>query len=63
MITQKSGCIECGMPCLYQACRHYKVDVYICDMCGEEVDKLYNYDDKQACADCILKDLGEVTDD
>jgi hypothetical protein len=32
-------------------------------MCGEEVDKLYNYDDKQACADCILKDLGEVTDD
>jgi hypothetical protein len=42
------------------ACRHYRVKVLKCDNCRQEVDKLYKYDGKELCEECVLKDLEVV---
>lgn len=59
MIRVESGCVDCGLPCLYNACPHYEHVVFECDSCGEEI-KLYWFDDRQLCIDCIIEQLEEV---
>lgn len=53
MIKVESDCCDCGLPCLYESCPHYKVTRYYCDGCGEEQDVLYWWDEEQLCLDCI----------
>lgn len=53
MVRIESDCVDCGLPCLYESCPHYKIVVYECDDCGEEVDNLYHYDGQELCIDCI----------
>ena len=60
MIRIESDCVDCGLPCLYETCPHYKVTVYECDDCGYEVDKLYYYDGKELCIECIERKLERV---
>ena len=57
----ESGCIDCGLPCIHEACRHYKVTRYLCDNCQEETE-LYHFNDMELCADCILESLEKVAD-
>ena len=59
MIVIESDCCDCGLPCMYEACRFYKVVRYYCDKCGEE-DTIYNFNGEQLCCDCILEQLEEV---
>ena len=59
MIRSESGCVDCGLPCVYSACPHYKHLVYECDFCGEEA-KLYWFEGYQLCIDCIKEQLEEV---
>lgn len=62
MIRYESGCVECGLPCRYEACPNYKVRVLECDSCHEESDKLYiGVSGRELCAECALKEL-EVTE-
>lgn len=60
----ESNCVNCGFPCLKTACRHFKNVVYSCDECGDET-KLYDYDGRELCIDCIKKylDVVEGSDD
>lgn len=37
------------------ALRHVK-HLY-CDKCGEDVERLYEFDGKELCGDCVLKEL------
>ena len=53
-------CVSCGLPCLGSACRYRNVARFYCDRCGEET-TLYHYDDKELCAECLLKEF-EVVD-
>lgn len=59
MIRLESGCVDCGLPCIHEACPHYKVVIYECDDCEEE-EKLYWFNGKQLCISCIAKQLEEV---
>ena len=59
MIRIESGCVDCGLPCLHSACQHHQHIVYECDDCGRE-DKLYWFDGKQLCIECIAEQLEEV---
>ena len=52
-------CVDCGLPCLREACMHYKVEHIACDSCQEEK-KLYYYNGLEMCLDCILDDLEVV---
>lgn len=59
MVRTESGCVDCGLPCLYSACTHYKYIIYECDNCEEE-GKLYWFNGKQLCISCIEEQLEEV---
>lgn len=60
MIVIGSDCVDCDLPCIFNACPYYKVVHYICDHCDEEVDDLYYFGSEQLCADCALKQLEKV---
>lgn len=54
-------CVSCPieMECLGNACRYKNVVRFYCDKCGEET-TLYRYDDKELCAECLLKEFEVV---
>ena len=56
----ESQCVSCGFPCRYEACRYYNVKVLECDNCGDEVDKLYRFNDGEYCEQCVLERLEVV---
>ena len=60
MIKHENQCVDCGLPCIREACRYYDAKVYICDNCKCEDETLYYYDDEQLCIECIKKRLEEV---
>ena len=59
MIAIENDCVDCGLPCIYEACKYYRVVHYYCDKCNEE-DILYNFDNEQLCFNCILERLERV---
>lgn len=54
-----SECVSCGMPCMGHACPNHSVTRHYCDRCGTE-DTLYQTDEGELCADCILENLPKV---
>ena len=60
MITVENECVDCGLPCIYESCKYYRVVRYICDCCNDEVDALYYFDDQEMCIDCIEQSLERV---
>ena len=59
MRKTESGCVDCGFPCMGRACPYYEVTVFTCDECGEE-ETLYEYEDKELCAECLLKKFEKI---
>ena len=60
MIYYSNDCVDCGLPCLYSSCPHYKVKHFKCDCCAEEDVKLYHYEGYQLCAECLLREFDVV---
>ena len=52
-------CVDCGLPCLYNACPYYRVEHFYCDFCKEET-RLYHYDGLEICGECLLKEFEVV---
>lgn len=59
-IEYENECVSCDLPCLGSACPNRRVPHLYCDKCKHEVDDLYDYDDKQICLDCIVKQLKKI---
>lgn len=55
----ENECINCGLPCIGDACRYRNVVRYYCDECGYE-EKLYHYNGKELCVDCLLLEFDVV---
>ena len=60
MIKSESDCLDCGLPCKYELCPHYRVRRLYCDKCKDEVDKLYKYGEEELCEDCLIKEFEVV---
>ena len=60
MVRIESECRDCGLPCLYESCPHYKVVIYECDCCHDEGFNLYHFDGLEMCIDCIEDRLERV---
>lgn len=63
MITYENECCGCavpGYPCIGSACPNRNVPHMYCDMCGEEVEKLYKYDGEEICEDCLLSNFESI---
>jgi hypothetical protein len=59
MIVIESDCCDCGLPCIYEACKNYQAVRYICDRCQDET-TLYVWGNEQLCFECILEELERV---
>ena len=54
MQRTESECVNCGLPCIEEACPNFRVTRFYCDKCKSE-ETLYNYEGEELCAECILK--------
>lgn len=54
MIVTIDECVDCGLPCIFEACKYYKTDYVICDKCGEVIRAAYTeeYDSYDLCEGC-----------
>lgn len=52
-------CVDCDLPCIFEACRYYKVERHVCDECMTEIE-LYHFEGREMCAECILETLEPV---
>lgn len=55
-----NDCVNCGLPCIFEACLYYKVKHFKCDFCKEEDVRLYEYDGYEICENCLLKEFDVV---
>lgn len=63
MVTYENECCDCavpGYPCIGDSCPNRHVKHYYCDECGEDVEKLYEFEGEELCLDCIEKRLEVV---
>lgn len=51
------GCATESYPYRCSACPNRHVKHLYCDKCGEDVERLYDFDGKELCGDCVLKEL------
>lgn len=56
MVVYENECIDCPteLGCLGISCPKRNVLHMTCDKCKEEVDELYETENGQLCADCVL---------
>ena len=49
------GCATENYPCLGERCDLFNVEVHYCDnpKCREELDEIYEVDDKEFCEECL----------
>ena len=60
MIYYSNDCVDCGLPCIYEAYPYYKVKHFVCDACGAEDVTLYRYNFEELCEFCLLKNFDIV---
>lgn len=64
MIAMRINSNECvGCPkdigCIGRSCPYVNVERFYCDKCGTE-DKLYHFEGRELCADCLIKEFDIV---
>ena len=55
MIIYKSGCVDCGLPCIGTACKYHSEAHYYCDDCRCEIehyDEVYELYGMHYCPKC-----------
>ena len=64
MRTVNNECVDCGLPCIGDACRYKNVIRYYCDKCKEEFnsDELYDVDGEMLCIDCLMKQFKTIAE-
>jgi hypothetical protein len=55
----ENECVDCGLPCIGNACPYRNVARFYCDECNEETE-IYYFDGQELCIDCIEKKLQKV---
>ena len=59
MVKIENHCCDCatpGYPCRGSLCPLTHVEVHYCDKCGDELNEIYDVEDKELCEYC-LKDM------
>lgn len=55
-------CVDCGLPCIREGCRYYRVTRYYCDECGDET-QLFEFEGEELCIYCIERRLKKVNEE
>ena len=56
-VYKSDECVDCGRPCLGSLCPNRNVIRKECDVCGDEYEKVYRYENTVYCADCLIMAL------
>lgn len=59
MVIYENECLHCDTVCIGDGCSNRRVPHCYCDKCGDE-EKLYEFDGRQLCIDCVISLLDEV---
>lgn len=63
MVREKNNCCGCATPtypCLGDSCPLRHTKALICDECKSEVNRLYEYEGRQLCEECLLKQFTTI---
>ena len=61
MTKNENHCMTCVLPCIYESCPYYNVEVHYCDMCGNAA--YYCIDNEDFCEECAEKMLKNYFND
>lgn len=56
-LVYEDHCCDCavpGYPCRGSSCPNRRVEVHYCDVCGEQLDDIYEVDGYELCEECVL---------
>lgn len=56
----ENECVDCGLPCLGDACPFRNVRRLYCDRCGGEEEMLYKVEGEELCEACLLESFEVV---
>lgn len=56
----ENECVNCGFPCIFEACPNFRVEHFKCDYCGAEDIRLYEYGGDEICEECLLEEFSIV---
>lgn len=59
MVQFENDCVGCPQGCGFCGANH--TPHFYCDMCDDEVDELFDYDEKQICESCLLKSVPKIS--
>lgn len=62
-LVYENECCDCAVPaypCLGSACSNRHVPHLYCDKCKEEVEALYETENGQLCAKCVMEGYEKV---
>ena len=56
MIKYENECVGCPteLGCMGNACPNRDVPLLCCDKCGDDVERLYEYNGEELCVECLL---------
>ena len=56
MIKYENECVGCPteLGCMGNACPNRNVPHLYCDKCGDDVERLYEYNGEELCVECLL---------
>lgn len=60
MTKTESHCVQCDLPCIYEACPNYSVEVHYCDSKGCHEYAAYENNGTETCDDCTEKILEDI---
>ena len=62
MIKYENECVGCPteLGCMGNACPNRNVRHLYCDKCGDDVERLYEYNGEKLCAECLLAEFNVI---
>lgn len=56
-VVKENDCVDCGLPCMGIACPNRNRIHKYCDVCGDEFDKVWKYENTVYCTECLITAL------
>lgn len=56
-VVKENECVDCGLPCLGDACPNRNRIHKYCDVCDDKYDKVWKYENTVYCKDCLITAL------
>lgn len=52
-VVKENECVDCALPCMGDRCPNRNVIHKYCDVCGDEHEKVWKYENTVYCTECL----------